>query len=96
MASPGPRRGHRRGTRRTGSAVPAAHPRDGPFVPVEVDGPDHAQYRRIRAPRLSVGWVKALEPFVRETARELLVGHDVASATVDLCRSSRSRWWAGC
>lgn len=58
--------------------------RDRPFIPVEVDGPAHAQYRRILSDRLSSRSVRRLEPAVRETARQLLAGLAASDRAVDL------------
>lgn len=58
--------------------------RDKPFIPVEVDDPEHAEYRMILSPRLSNREVGKLEDDVRAMAREDLAKIAEASKPVDL------------
>ncbi|MGQ0465004.1 MAG: cytochrome P450 [Sporichthyaceae bacterium] len=52
--------------------IPPTIGQDGPMIPLEVDPPDHTEYRRLMTPLFSPTRMRALEPKIREIVRELL------------------------
>jgi cytochrome P450 len=62
---------------------------DEPMIPIDIDPPDHAGYRRILLPLFTPSAVDALTPFVIETAHELaddVVKQDVADIGLNYAR----------
>jgi cytochrome P450 len=52
--------------------IPPTIGQDGPMIPLEIDPPDHTEYRKLMTPLFSPTRMRALEPEVRSLVNQLL------------------------